>query len=139
MEKEFYYQSLKVTEMGDLEQNIEKYLREIEILKRKKEGVDSKVKKLQLEQQNIDNQIDSLQEYINKLKIKEVKVSNHAVLRYFERILNYDLNEIRQKILTKEIQENYLLLGDGQYQNGEIILVIKNDTVITIMENGGKK
>lgn len=125
--------------MGDLEQNIEKYLREIEILKRKKEGVDSKVKKLQLEQQNIDNQIDSLQEYINKLKIKEVKVSNHAVLRYFERILNYDLNEIRQKILTKEIQENYLLLGDGQYQNGEIILVIKNDTVITIMENGGKK
>lgn len=62
------------------------------------------------------------------------RVSEHAMLRYFERKLGFDLKEIEKKILTPEVIKYMEEFGDGQFPNGDdILLVVKNKTVTTIL------
>ena len=121
--------------MGEIELNLEKYQRELRILEKKKCAVCSELNKLEKDKVKLENEIYNLNTLINSLKIREIKISSHCILRYFERILGYNLDEIKAKILTDKIKEQYFVLGDGNYQNGNYILVIKNDTVITLIDN----
>jgi len=118
--------------MGEIELSITKMEREIEILKRQKLGIDSEINKLSKKSLTIENKINGFQELINSLKPRNIRISTHALLRYVERILGINLDEIKKKILTKEIEENYYRLGNGKYHNGSFTLLINNDTVVTI-------
>jgi chromosome segregation ATPase len=123
-----------MVKMGEIEFNLEKYKRELKILEKKRNGVCSELNKLEKERMKLENEIYNLNTLINSLKIREIKISSHCMLRYFERILGYNLDEIKQNILTNKIKEQYFILGDGNYQNGNFVLVIKNDTVITLID-----
>lgn len=118
--------------MGEIEQNITKYEREIDILRRKKVGIDSEKNKLEKQSIELDNKILGLQELIKSLKPRNIRISTHALLRYIERILKIDIEEIKRKIINKDIEQSYYQLGDGKYHNGNITLLINNDTVVTI-------
>ena len=121
--------------MGEIELNLEKYQRELRILEQKKIGIYASLNKLEKDKIKVENEISGIQQIINSLKIREIKISSHCILRYFEMILGYNLDEIKAKILTDKIKEQYFVLGDGNYQNGNFALVIKNDTVITLIDN----
>ena len=121
--------------MGEIELNLERYQRELRILEQKKLGIYASLNKLEKDKIKVENEISGIQQIINSLKIREIKISSHCILRYFERILGYNLDEIKAKILTDKIKEQYFILGDGNYQNGNFYLVIKNDTVITLIDN----
>jgi hypothetical protein len=125
--------------VGEIEQNIERYEREIDILKKKKVGVDIELKRKKAafdaetkKMIEIDNKIIGLEELIKSLKPRNIRISTHALLRYVERILKIDLEEIKRKIINKDIEQSYYQLGDGKYHNGNITLLINNDTVVTI-------
>ncbi len=125
--------------MGEIEQNIERYEREIDILKKKKTGIDVELKRkkaaFDAEMKKvieIDNKIIGLEELIKSLKPRNIRISTHALLRYIERILKIDIEEIKRKIINKDIEQSYYQLGDGKYHNGNITLLINNDTVVTI-------
>jgi hypothetical protein len=118
--------------VGEIEQNITKYEREIDILRRKKVGIDSEKNKLEKQSIELDNKILGLQELIKSLKPRNIRISTHALLRYIERILKIDIEEIKRKIINKDIEQSYYQLGDGKYHNGNITLLINNDTVVTI-------
>jgi hypothetical protein len=128
-----------MVEMGEIELNLEKYQRELKILEKKKGVIYSELNKLEKEKVKIENEIYNVNSLINSLKIREIKISSHCMLRYFERILGYNLDEIKQNILTPKIKEQYFILGDGNYQNGNFVLVIKNDTVITLIDKDGEQ
>lgn len=67
---------------------------------------------------------------------KKLKVSEHALLRYFERVKGFDLSQIEKEILTESVLKLVDILGgDGTYPNEDHSVVMKNYTVTTIVEN----
>lgn len=78
-------------------------------------------------------QVSRAQEAYAKQNVSP-RVSEHAMLRYFERKLGFDLKEIEKKILTPEVIKYMEEFGDGQFPNGDdTLLVVKSKTVTTIL------
>ena len=84
----------------------------------------------------IDKQINNLKENIERLLNKDIIVSEHSFLRYFERVLDYNLEEIKDQILTQEIKDQHSELESGSYPNEingkKFKLLIRNNVVVTI-------
>lgn len=70
-----------------------------------------------------------------KKTIKPPRVTDHAILRYCERLLGFDLELVKSQIL-KSIPENHIdKLIDGKYpliEGGKA--VIKNHRIVTIVD-----
>ena len=59
-------------------------------------------------------------------------ITDHALIRYFERILGVDLTEIKKK-LTAEVGGVAVKLGDGKYplsEGGQAVVL--NNKIVTI-------
>lgn len=88
-------------------------------------------KQLHRQQTNLSNlkdQLEALEE-----KNKELSVTEHAIVRYFERVLGFDLEEIESKILTPTVCGLHEKLGNGKIPLSDgCRVVIKNNTVVTI-------
>ena len=73
-------------------------------------------------------------------KRNKVIVSEHAMLRYIERVLGIDLKEIENRILTDEIKEQYKIVGSRRFSiNDEFRTLIRDNVVVTITDNDNKK
>lgn len=63
-------------------------------------------------------------------------VSEHALLRYVERVLGYNLDILRATILPPSIQAQIETLGAGTYPvhhpGGGFRIVVKNNVVVTL-------
>lgn len=57
----------------------------------------------------------------------EVRVSDHALVRYMERKLGIDLEALRQEILTPELKEMIETLHSFTYDG----FVIRDKTIVT--------
>lgn len=79
--------------------------------------------------------IKNLKSEIDKLsKDTTVKVSEHAIVRYFERVKGYNIAEIEKDILSDEVLNLINQLGEnGKFPNKEFHVVLKNNTVTTIL------
>ena len=65
---------------------------------------------------------------------KDITVTEHAQLRYCERVLGINLEEIKEKILPPSIREQVKTVGDGIFpiQNSHRVRV-RNGVVITVL------
>lgn len=90
---------------------------------------------------DINNKVKECERRISKLELEienfaegELVVSEHAILRYLERVELIPVEEIPAKILTQEVIRIYNVIGGGKIPLGETgkHLVIKGNTVITI-------
>jgi chromosome segregation ATPase len=65
-----------------------------------------------------------------------LKVSEHAYLRYFERILGFNLKDIEGKMLTDDVKRMISTLGNsGEYPAGDFSVRLKNGVVVTVIPN----
>ncbi len=85
--------------------------------------------------------ISKLRSMIEKLNnTNEITISEHALVRYFERVLKFDMEEIKQNILTEEVLRlSEELGGSGTYPTGKqdvdgdnYRVVLKNNVVVTV-------
>ena len=67
---------------------------------------------------------------------KEVKVSDHALLRYIERAMGVDLDKFRADILTEQNRKAIEFAGDCTIKSGGVEFVVKNRTVVTVIAKG---
>lgn len=67
---------------------------------------------------------------------KEVKVSDHALLRYIERVMGADLDKFRAAILTEQNRKAIEFAGDCTIKSGGVEFVVKNRTVVTVIAKG---
>lgn len=67
---------------------------------------------------------------------KEVKVSDHALLRYIERAMGVDLDKFRAAILTEQNRKAIEFAGDCTIKSGGVEFVVKNRTVVTVIAKG---
>jgi len=80
-------------------------------------------------------EINNLKKEIEKLEgLDTLKVSEHAIVRYFERVLGYNIEEIEGIILSDNVVKMIETLGgSGTFPNENFQVVMKNNTVITII------
>lgn len=119
-------------ELKSLETRYKKLLAECDVLQKD-------ISEIEEEMDKKANQATSLSKQIQKLKDKnkDIIVSEHALLRYLERSMNIDLDDVRDKILTDEIKDLVEALGDsGTYPiNGSNCRAkIVDRTIVTVLD-----
>ena len=78
---------------------------------------------------DIKSKIDDLEKKDNK-----IKVSEHAILRYLERVKGVDISEIEKEILSDDVVELVDKLGgSGGYPNKNFKVLMKDYTVTTVV------
>lgn len=70
-----------------------------------------------------------------KAKESTLAISEHALLRYAERALGYDVEDAKRKIITPELVTQYKTLGNGEYPVGSVRAVVRNGKIVTVLKN----
>ena len=68
--------------------------------------------------------------------IATVEVSDHAVLRYLERVGGVDIEGIRERLVPEHVKEQIKTVGAGKFPvNGSYVLVVNgpNNAVVTVL------
>lgn len=87
-----------------------------------------------LELKQKEKHIKKIKADIDSLKTNsETIVSEHAILRYLERIHGMDLANIQNLILSDEIKKQIAVLGgNGTFPANGFRVVVKNNTIVTV-------
>ncbi|MFA9468690.1 MULTISPECIES: hypothetical protein [unclassified Streptococcus] len=103
-----------------------------------------KISGLEVQQNETKKELSTLKQELNSVnqKIRALKhqseliMSEHAILRYVERVLKIDLDSL----VTSIVEDSDLLrqietLGNGTYpmKNGDYKVVVKNNVIITVV------
>lgn len=65
---------------------------------------------------------------------KNHRVTDHAVLAYIERVLDIDVNSMRNRILGEDL-EQIKVMNDGRIERENFTLVVANHKVITVIKD----
>lgn len=108
---------------------------QLKIMKGDAEALKIEVANKQREYNAKINKIQNLRDEIEKFdKNGKLKVSEHAIVRYLERVKGFDISEIEKEILTDEVITLVKKLGgNGVYPNKHFKVLIKNYTVTTVV------
>lgn len=83
--------------------------------------------------------INRIKDLIKSLTINdELIVSEHAILRYIERVQGQKLEEIQSEILTDTLKKLAQTLGNGKIpldKHPDFSAIIKDGVIVTIVEN----
>lgn len=79
--------------------------------------------------------ISEIERKINQIKRKDkVKITDHAIVRYLERVKGINIKDIENEIITPNVAVMINTLGgSGKYPNGEFKVVMKDYDVVTII------
>ena len=110
----------------------------LSILKRRKTALEASLKDVRKrlhfarsEEQSLMDRIDTINYQIGQCKA-ELTISDHAIVRYIERVMNIDINQTREEIKSK-VQPLSQQLGDGKYPLiNNTQAVVKDNIVVTI-------
>lgn len=117
-------------------------MKQLESIKTKLQG---EIEGLKTQKSNISKEItlkqNHVQEIVKKIKIlsqgkeNEIIISEHAILRYIERVLAIPLEEINQKLLPDKLMEQIKILGDGSYpvEEGKYRIIVKDNVIVTVI------
>lgn len=116
-------------------------VRKLKMLNTKKKLLAQNMEKLQLEIRRLrvqladySQQMREMNEEIDKLTGKPgIKVSEHCLLRYLERVKGIDIHELEREILCEQVLGLVESLGvNGTFPAAGFSVVLKNGTAITI-------
>ena len=76
---------------------------------------------------------------ISKSQTTEIGITDHAFLRYVERCLGVDLNVLKSKIITPELEKMVKFMnGSGKITIGKIEYIVKDNIIVTIINHPRK-
>lgn|SRR4030066_1011031 len=101
--------------------------------KNKLNGLNYQKELLQQEIDKIEKAILDLENKLEQLQ-KEPQLSEHAIIRYLERVLGFDLESLKKQILTPEVIDQINTLKNGKIIRNEFIYCFKNKTIITVLK-----
>lgn len=90
-------------------------------------------KESQREVSELDSKLKSINDEIKRIQAAEPTVTEHALLRYFEHVLGYDIEAMKKCILGDGRSEQIRSIGSGKLPLIEgHKMVVKNNTVVSI-------
>jgi TolA-binding protein len=84
----------------------------------------------------LSEQLKNIQTEIESLKSpEEILITEHAILRYLERVKGIDIEAIKQEILPKNVRDQAMVLGgsSGKYPTATHTVIVKTGVVVTII------
>lgn len=115
---------------------------ELKKLESMKSSLKAEISSLELEEKGLKEELsikkarlNTLNQRIKNLGAKKgLTVSEHAILRYLERVEGLDLKEIEEKILPESEKPKIRTLGNGHYpiNKGEFKIIVKDGVVVTL-------
>ena len=107
------------------------------LLRREKELI-SEIEDIKGKKKEIDKNLEIKRKKLEGVKAKianaqeSVIVSEHAVIRYIERVLGIDIKEIEKKIVDEETEKIIREMRPSRINKGEFSILIKDSTVTTV-------
>lgn len=100
-------------------------------------AIQEQIKNLEASRNGIQKEVAKLKDQRTRIEAQNqgVTLSEHALLRFLERVEGIDLVAVSQKILPESVIKTVEQLGDGRYPVGSPVqyyLVIKNNKVVTV-------
>lgn len=111
-------------------------------------------RRLREKQAEIDQIRESIKEKTQQLKVAERQrhalitqihnlrsdvegplLTEHAVLRYFERVLGFDMQRVRSRILKDHTIDQIETLGSGHFPVEGGRLVVRKGTIVTVLNS----
>ncbi len=116
---------------------LKKLQSQLSTLEGKRIALRGQVENIQQELTLNKKQIQRINGEIAKLNFvidKDIEVSEHAIYRYLERVLNIDIEEIKSKIVTGELKALVTVLGGtGTYPVDNFRVKMVNKTITTVL------
>lgn len=111
-------------------------------LQSQKAKIEADKEALRIQQSNLnresslkDEELAQLDMRITQCTTGTLTVSEHAILRYAERVMGLDVNQIISQILTPDVRGLHARLGSGEYPlSDKFSLRIKNNVVVTVFQ-----
>ena len=117
----------KASELKGLQTQMQELSGKLSSLEVKKVGIDGEIK-------NMRHRISMIKKMMNEItKNDNFIISEHVLLRYIERVIGIDLEEIRNNILNEKDIERIKALGNCTYPKEGFKVVIKNNTAVTLI------
>ncbi len=123
-----------------MKNRVESELKKLQTLKSKleQELSDIKRQKLILGEQTtlVSNQLQRVENDIKKLiasRSDELIVSEHAMLRYIQRVVGIPLEDIKAKIATPSLIDAAKHLGNGTYPVDDFRVKVANGVIVTVV------
>lgn len=99
----------------------------------RKSGVSAQIRSLESEMQSINHRIQEIEAAVASLgKNGEIVVSEHAILRYLERVEGLDLSRVRSVLLTDKVKGSVKALGNCKVGLDDCTVVVRNNTIVTV-------
>jgi chromosome segregation ATPase len=116
------------------EQEVKGLESQLKILAGKREAKKTEVAQVQRDYSELIKSEQQLKDKISAIKEnKGITITEHAILRYIERVRGINLKEIEEEILTDELKSTVSILGgNGKYPLNGCRAVLKNNTIVTI-------
>lgn len=115
---------------------LKQYQTQLHKSKIEREGMKAEVAHKQKMLSQMDSNIKDLEEKIKSLEQpKEITVTEHALIRFFERALGFDMDDIKDKIVEDNLKQLVEQLGDsGKYPHScGVQLVLKDKMIVTVI------
>jgi ABC-type lipoprotein release transport system permease subunit len=79
-------------------------------------------------------QLKSLQERVKQLEANNAEpiVSEHAILRYLERVKGIDVEAIKQEILDENASKHIKFAKNGTLKRAAYSLIFRNNVIVTV-------
>lgn len=111
-------------ELKSLETRLKALKSELATVTKSKADIDA-------QERSLAAQVKSLENQIKTLTGKTVVVSEHAIVRYMERVHGIDLDQIKNEIVGRD--HKTLKLPSGQYKTNGHKFRVKNGVVVTVI------
>ena len=122
---------------------------ELKMLQSMKASVEVEIESLQLSEKTLKQEILTKKNNLNTIKQRIINlsksedgltISEHAILRYIERVMGVNIENIADKVLPADEVSMIEHLGNGHFpiNNGEFKIIVKNGIVITVYTKGNK-
>lgn len=83
-------------------------------------------------------ELSKVNKQLDKKKKGALIISEHAMLRYMERVKHLDIDELKMLIAPENTRKLIERFGQGKFPAGTHNLVVKNNTVLTVLTDGDK-
>ena len=111
----------------------------LKALHTKKSGLEQEVAKLNKQQKKLTNeiaiklsQLNNTKKKIDEIGSQGIVVSEHAILRYLQRVKSMDIEALSEEIVPKRTSCLIQKSGSGRYEVDDYILIVNNGVVTTI-------
>ena len=107
------------------------------LLRREKELI-SEIEEIKGKKKEIEKNLEFKRKKLESVKAKianaqeSVIISEHAVIRYIERVLGIDIKEIEKKIVDEETEKIIKEMKPSRIYRGDFSILIKDNIVTTV-------